>query len=589
MTVRRGECPAQPKGSTLASNSPQSLPTRQREQRVGGADGRDRRRGSVNIVMSGEHVFTPEESPLFAGSPFSPSHPAGRRLGYFAIGTFLAATSTFGNALTTVNTGSIAGPLGLYAAEAAALPAIYVAMNASANLSLVKARAQFGIPQVTGFFLGLHAFAGLVHFGLAGFWAAVLVRATSGMAAAALVTLGTYYLMQAFPPKAKPLGAVIGMGLCQIGTPLARLVPVEILVDSGLWGLHALELALTLVSLALILALPLPPSEKSAAFVPRDFLTIASATAGLLLLCQVLGQGRTLWWSDTPWLGVSLAASIALLAAAFLTETGRKDPLVHFEWIGTWGILRFAAVALVLRLALAEQTYGAVGLLTLGGLNNDQLGALFAVVAIAMLLGIVAAALTLSERRLPWQVLVAALIIATGAWLDSDATALTRPAQLILSQALIGFGTTLFVGPALLYGFLRMIQRGGDHLVSFVVMFSITQNLGGLMGSALLGSMQTIWARNASNALAGDMLASDPQVVARIHGGGASLASVLVDPAQRAAQGAGLLGQAMAREAAVIAFTDTFRFVAILALATAAFLFANIHVARTREKTNDRS
>lgn len=537
--------------------------------------------------MSREHAFRAEERPLFPGSPFSPPHPAGRRLGYFAIGAVLAVTSTFGNALTTVNAGNVAGPLGLYAAEATALPAIYVAINATANLSLVKARAQFGIPQVTCLFLGIYAFAALVHFGFATFWAAAFVRAASGMAAAALITLGIYYLMQAFPPKAKPVGAVIGMGLSQLGTPLARLVPVGVLVDNGLWGLHAIEVALALVSLALLLALPLPPSERSTAFAPRDFGTIALATAGLLLLCQVIGQGRTLWWSDTPWLGVALAASVALLAAAVLNETTRRDPLVHFEWIGTWGILRFAAVALILRLALAEQSYGAVGLLTLGGLNNDQLRTLFFVVAVAMLLGIVAAALTLSERRLPWQVLVAALIIATGAWLDSDATTLTRPAQLILSQALIGFGTTLFVGPALLYGFLRMIQRGGDHLVSFVVTFSITQNVGGLIGSALLGSLQTIWARNASNALAADMLASDPQVVARIGSGSAALASVLADPAQRAAQGAGVLGQAMAREAAVIAFNDIFRFVAMLALAMAAYLFATLLVARYREKTND--
>lgn len=587
--MQRGECSAQPEGSTREYTTPHSLSAHPRDQRFGGAHGRARRRGSVNRIMSEDHAFRPEERPLFAGSPFSPAHPAARRLGYFAIGMFISATSTFGNALTTVNAGSVAGPLALYAAEATALPAIYVAINASANLSLVKARAQFGIPQVTGFFLVLYALAGLVQFGFNSFWATVFVRATSGMAAAALITLGVYYLMQAFPPKAKPLGAVIGMGLSQLGTPLARLVPVDVLVDSGLWGLHAIEVALALVSLALLLALPLPPSEKSTAFAPRDFLTIPLATAGMVLLCQVIGQGRTLWWSDTPWLGMALAASIALLVAAFLNETSRRDSLVHFEWIGTWGILRFAAVALVLRLALAEQSYGAVGLLTLGGLNNDQLGRLFAVVAVAMLLGIVAAALTLSERRLPWQVLVAALIIAAGAWLDSDATTLTRPAQLILSQALIGFGTTLFAGPAVLHGFLRMIQRGGDYLVSFVVTFSITQNVGGLMGSALLGSLQTIWARNASNALAADMLASDPQVAARISGGGASLAAVLVDPAQRAAQGAGLLGQAMAREAAVIAFNDTFRFVAMLALATAAFIFANILVARTREKTNDRS
>lgn len=575
MAVRRCELPARSRGPTGEQRRFFGRPAWSHPQRV--------------RAMSGVPVFRPEERPLFAGSPFSPAHPAGRRLGYFAIGMFLGVASTFCNALTTVNTGNIAGPIGLYAAEAGALPAIYVALNASANLTLVKARAQFGIPQVTSFFLSLYVLMGLAQFATSGFWATAALRASSGMAAGALVTVGVYYLMQALPPKVKPLGAVIGIGLPQLGTPLARLVPVEVLAGHGLWGLHAVEIAVALLCLACMFALPLPPSERSAAFRPIDGLTIPLATGGLVLLCQVLGQGRTLWWTDTPWLGVALAAAVALLTAAFLIETNRRDPLVHLEWIGSWGILRFAAVALLVRLALAEQSYGAVGLLTLGGLNNDQLRTLFAGVAVAMLFGIVAAALTLSERRLPWQVLVAALIVAAGAWLDSDATALTRPAQLMLSQALIGFGTTLFVGPALLYGFLRMIQRGGDYLVSFVVTFSITQNVGGLMGSALLGSLQTIWARNAGNALAADMLASDPQVAARIGGGGASLAPVLVDPFQRAAQGTGLLGQAMAREAAVIAFNDTFRFVAILALATAAFIFANILVARTKETRHDHS
>lgn len=517
--------------------------------------------------MIADHMFRPEERPMFAGSPFSPAHPGRRRLAYLAVGLFLGATSTFGNALTTVNSGYIAGPLGLFAAEAAALPAVYVAMNASANLTLVKARAQFGIPEVTGIALLFYALAGLWQFAMPGFAAAVLMRAVSGMEAAALITLGIYYLMQALPSKAKPLGAVVGMGLAQLGTPLARLVPVDVLTADGLWGLHAIEVALACFTLMLILLVPLPPSERSKAFSPIDALTIPLVVVGLLLLCQVLGQGRLLWWTDTPWLGAALAIALPLLIAVFLIESGRSDPLVHFEWIGTWGIMRFVAVALVMRLALAEQTYGAVGLLTLGGLNNDQQHQLFLAVALAMLLGIVTAALTLSERRLPWQVLMAALIIATGAWLDSDANALTRPAQLIWSQALIGFGTTLFAGPALLYGFLQMIQRGGDHLVSFVVTFSITQNVGGLMGSALLGSLQTIWARNAANVLASDMSVGDPQVAARI-----------------AEQGGTLLGQAMSREAAVIAFTDTFRFVALMALAIALFIFLNILVARRRRR-----
>jgi hypothetical protein len=73
------------------------------------------------------------------------------------------------------------------------------------------------------------------------------------------------------------------------------------------------------------------------------------------------------------------------------------------------------------------------------------------------------------------------------AFIDSSATNVTRPPQLYLSQALIGFGTTLFVGPAILYGFLQIIQKGPKYLVSLVVLFSITQNVGALVGSACAG------------------------------------------------------------------------------------------------------
>src|SRR5262249_44964930 len=158
-------------------------------------------------------------------------------------------------------------------------------------------------------------------------------------------------------------------------------------------------------------------------------------------------------------------------------------------------IIRFALVALLVRVALAEQTYNSVGLLTSGGLTNDQLRILFGLVAIAMVAGALTAAVTLYEARLPYLVVGSALIIAFAALLDSGANNLTRPPQLYLSQSLIGFGTTLFIGPTLVFGLLRMLQKGVDHFITVVVLFSTTQNFGGLAGSALLGSYQTVFAR----------------------------------------------------------------------------------------------
>jgi MFS family permease len=518
------------------------------------------------------YPFAPEERPLFPGSPYSPSHPMPRRLAYAGVGLLTGLASTFPNALVTVNVPYLAGELGVYVAQLSWLPAVYVAFNATANLSLVKARAQFCIPQVTHVLLFSYLLAGLLQFAWPTFAAAILVRAVNGVAAGALITMSIYYLLQAVPAKLRPLGLLCGISLTQLGPALARTVPVDLLA-AGRWrGLHLIEVAIALTVLAATEALPLPPSDRSKQFEPLDLVTIALVVPAMLLLCSVLSEGRLVWWTDASWLGWALAAAVPLFAAAFLVEHNRARPLLQTRWIGTRDIVRFAAVAFLVRLALAEQTYNAVGLLTSGGLTNDQLRLLFALVAGAMVLGMVTAALTLSEQRLAYQVLAAALIIAFAGWLDSHATNLTRPPQLYLSQALIGFGTTLFIGPTLIHGFLRMLARGGDHFVTLVVVFSTTQNVGGLAGAALLGSYQTIAARAHAAALSEHLTGFDPQVAARVQGGAASLGGVIGDPLLRGAQGGGLLVQALTREANILAFNDTFRFVAAVALLAAGYL-----------------
>jgi hypothetical protein len=117
-----------------------------------------------------------------------------------------------------------------------------------------------------------------------------------------------------------------------------------------------------------------------------------------------------------------------------------------------------------------------------------------------------------------------------------------------------------------------MLERGPEVFVSFIVLFSISQNVGGLAGSALLGSYQVVATHAHALALSEHLVAADPQVAARIQSGAAALGSAVTDPAQLGAQGAGLLVQALGREANILAFNDTFGFVTVLALATAFYL-----------------
>lgn len=520
--------------------------------------------------------YAPEEKATSAGSPHMPRMTIQRKIAYALVGTFVGLMTTFPNALTNVNVGTIAGSIGLYAAEGAWLPALYFGMNASSNLTLVKARAQFGIPSVTLGLLALYAFVAFLQLLWPSFELAAAARMANGVEAGALVSLSVYYFQVILPARLRSLSLVIGVSLTQFGTPLARLIPVELLSNAHWQGMHCIELAVPLAVLAAIMLAPLPPSDRARAFERKDLVSIALFVPGIVLGCEVLNLGRILWWTDTPWLGGLVVASLVLIGAACMIELTRERPLLRLGWLSTVNIARFAAVALLMRLALAEQTFGSVGLLAAAGLNSDQLHTLFVLVVLAMAAGIVVTVLTLSEARLPYQVLVAAICICVGALLDSHANNLTRPPQLYFSQALIGFGTTLFIGPTILYGYLHMLRKGADHFITLVVVFSVTQNVGALAGSAIMGSYQIERTHVHAEELAAQLVVGNPQVAARIASGAAVVSSVVSDPTYRGAEGGALLGQAMGREAAVLAFNDVFGLLAWLSGATAVIVAVSL-------------
>ena len=138
----------------------------------------------------------------------------------------------------------------------------------------------------------MYALAALVQLIFPTFASAVVTRAASGLTAAALITVTIYYLFQVFPPKLRPVALVVGIGLTQLGVPLARLFPVEMLAENHWRNLNLIELALPLATLAAMRAFPLPPSDKSKAFEPHDFVTIALVVPAMLLFTAVLSVGR---------------------------------------------------------------------------------------------------------------------------------------------------------------------------------------------------------------------------------------------------------------------------------------------------------
>ena len=514
--------------------------------------------------------WLPNEKPLLPGSPSSPDHPTERRVAFLIVGLIVAITGGLGSALVSVNLPYLQGSLGAYPAEIQWLPAAYVMSIVSMNLLLVKFRQQYGLRLFTELFLVLYALATVAHLFVHGLGSAIVVRAAHGMSGAALNTLGLYYVLQAFPAAHRLKAVVLGIGFPQLALPMARLFSSELL-ELGEWrGLYFFELGLALLSLACVLMLKLPPGDRIKAFEKLDFLTFGLFAPGVALLCAVLALGRTVWWFESVWLGYSLAGAILLIAAALTIEHNRARPLLNTRWLSNGNIARLALSVLLIRVVQSEAN-GTVGFLQLLGLNNDQMMILWWWVMAGTLAGLVASAVVITPARLQPMLMFSLAVMALGAYLDSDATNLTGPSDLYLSQFLLGFGGGFFIGPTFVSGFGAVIAAP-NNLVSFSVMFSITQNLGTLLGSALVGTFQSVREKYHSSLLVEHLTLLDPLVAARVQAGGASIAGVLNDPAARTTQGVAALGAAATREANILAYNDVFLLIAAVALLTLAWM-----------------
>jgi len=529
--------------------------------------------GSLRDFLAEERwEFAPHERAVMPGSPASPAHPLGRQVAYGLIAVLVGLTGGLGNALISVNTVVLQGSLGLDPAEIAWLPTVYVMTNTSINLLLIKFRQQYGLRPFTIIFLGLYAVLTFAHLFVHDFWSAIAVRAASGMAAAALSSLSLYYMMQALPSKWRLKAVVVGIGIPQCALPLARLFSPELLAMSQWRTLYLFEFGLALISLAAVSLLRLPPAERRPAFEPLDFVTFILFGGSMALFAAVLGEGRIVWWTQAAWIGWSLAAAIPMLFAALIIEHNRANPLLNTRWLGSADILRFAIVTIMARIILSEQTVAAVGLLTTLGQNNDQFGTLFLIIFLASIAGVAASAITLNVEKLAHPVMLAIGLVAVAAFFDSYSTSLTRAPQLYLTQAVIAFAGTFFIGPSLLFGMTRALQAGTGHIISFIALFGMLNSIGGLGGSALLGTYQTIAEKAHSAAIVQDIDPTDPIVTARIVAGGAAVGRVVGDPALRNAEGGALLSQAATREANVLAYNDTFRLISVLAALTTLYL-----------------
>ncbi|RMV73185.1 Transporter [Pseudomonas caricapapayae] len=515
------------------------------------------------------------ERPTMPGSPSTPLHSDARRWAFALVGVIVALTGGLGNALVVANLPYLQGALGATSQDIAWLPAAYIMTNVSMNLLLVKFRQQFGLRAFTELFLVLYALVTLAHLFVNDIDSAIAVRAAHGMVGAALSTLGLYYMIQAFPQKWRLKALVLGLGTAQLATPLARLVSEDLLQIAQWRGLYLFELGMALLSLGCVLMLKLPPGDRFKAFEKLDFLTFGLLATGFALLCAVLSLGRIEWWLEAQWIGLASAASIVLICAGLAIEHNRSNPLLITRWLGSGAILRLGLAVILFRVVLSEQSVGAVGFLQALNMGSQQLHTLYLVMLLGSVAGLATSALTINPAHLIKPLLVSLAMMAIGAWMDSHSTNLTRQSNMYLSQFLLAFGGTFFLGPTLVLG-ISGVLANPRNMVSFSVLFGITQNIGGLIGSAALGTFQIVREKFHSSHIVEHLTLIDPLVQARLQSYSASYGSVIADPSLRNSQGMRAMATAATREANVLAYNDVFMLIALIAVLTMVWISARV-------------
>lgn len=504
---------------------------------------------------------------MLPGSPSTPIHSPPKRIAFGLIGLLISLTGALSNALVTANLTNLQGTFGAWSSEIAWLPAVYVMGNISINLLLVKFRQQFGLRVFTEAFLVLYVLVAFFHLFANDLSSAIIVRTAHGMAGAALSSLGIYYQVQAWPAKHRLKALVIGLTVSQFAIPMARLFSSELLQLEEWRGLYLFELGLAMIALGCVLVVKLPPGDRIKAFEKLDFVTFMLLAPGMALLCGVLSLGRIEWWFTTPWLGVCLALALVLIVAAIVIEHNRKNPLINTRWLSSGNMVRLGIVMIIIRIVLAEQNTGAVGFLQQLGLLNDQMRGLSLAIIGGMTLGIATSALTIRPAHLNWPIVTSLAVMIVASLMDAQASPVTRANNMYISQFLLGFSSTFFMAPAMLIGIGSVVTQP-KNLVSFVVLFGMSQNLGGLIGSAILGTFQ-VWREKYHSSLIGDQLSLlDPNVTERLSQYGALFNSQLGDPALLSAQSTSQLQSVATLQANVLAYNDTYLLTAALALIT---------------------
>lgn len=378
------------------------------------------------------------------------------------------------------------GDMGFTPTQGACISAAYYMGNVWTTIILFRFRQHFGLKVFFSCIFVVLLFSQILELSFSNFWVVVFARFIGGVVGGGISVLCIFYTIQMLPMSKKYLLFPTSIGLSQIGSVLAHFIVAYFSVGDYPHLMNYFEIGFCLIAFCVFLLIELPPSHTDRAFFLEDFTVILFAL-GTAICCLIFSVGNITWWHYES-IAYGLCAAIVSFGLFFIAEFFKKRPFIHLKFLANFQLIELALAAAFVRMCLAEQSTGATGLFrSVLGFSDYQLMGYYGILTLGALGGGISCLCIYNYERPHGMILFAAALIPLGSFLSMNLNIDMLPSDIYLGQALIAFASVFFMGPIIVNGIVLGFARGTNYVITFAVIFTFSQGVFGLLGSAIIG------------------------------------------------------------------------------------------------------
>lgn len=421
------------------------------------------------------------------------SIPFHRAIGYIFVSIFLNQLQNFNMNALVVNIPQLQAEFQWSLVQINWLYAIYMVPLVSLSFMLIKIRAQFGLRRFIRWALSFFLIVCTLNLFTNDFYPLLVMRFLSGIAAAPIASLAFLYMMHPFKEdKARTIGLSLHLTNVIMAAPLARLISPILLQFGGYHHLYYFEIILALSVLVLIYLYPIEPIPHEKVISRLDIIAYLIIALGLGANAIVMVMGPLANWIETGWIGYLIIFSIIFFVIAVSMELHRHSPLIDVRWLFRKEMIELILTLLAFRVLLSEQSTVVANFFQMFGLYNHDLCGVYLCVVLGCLAGGFTCMLFFRPGSEYIIYFIALTMLLFGSLQASFSTVETQPRDFYFSQFLTAFGGAMFLPPAMAKGLSLATGKGPLYTLSFIAVFLITQNTGGLVSAAFVKTLHKI-------------------------------------------------------------------------------------------------